>query len=74
MVAKYTIFKLNAYTVSILIQDFDDKDNQIGANFRKGYSNSENGRVELENEIPSPYKDAILMMWGEEPTVFLEES
>lgn len=41
-----------------------------GTIWRKAYSNSELGRLELQQEVEEPFYSEILDVWGEEPTVF----
>ena len=73
MIEKYTLDMLGANSVSLLYQKFTEQGEQVGQNHRKSYSNSEQGRVKAEDEIPEPYKSAVFAVWGSEPTVFPEE-
>lgn len=36
---------------------------------RVGYDNTVNGRKQVKNEVGEPYKSAIMLMWGNEPTI-----
>lgn len=38
-------------------------------NHARAYVNSVRGRIKLDEEVPPPYKDAVLLIWGNEPTV-----
>jgi hypothetical protein len=46
---------------------------EIGQPWRKAYVNSVRGRLEVEDEVPSPYKEVIFLMWGDNPTVLEDE-
>lgn len=37
-------------------------------NWRTSYKNSPIGRDKVEEEVPEPYKIAILAVWGDKPT------
>ena len=41
----------------------------VGEPHRKAYSNSVNGRAELQEEVSEPYYSAVMSVWGDEPTV-----
>lgn len=41
----------------------------IGQPWRRAYVNSVNGRQQVHEEVPEPYKSVIMLMWGSEPTV-----
>ena len=70
---KYIIDRLTDKSVSVLKQKFTEEGEQVGSNWRRGYINSERGRQKVKDELPSPQQDAILQVWGDEPTVFPEE-
>lgn len=69
---KITLDMFTKDSVSVKRQEYIVQDNVEYAtnnNIRKSYSNSTSSRQELEEEVPDPYKNIILMMWGDEPTV-----
>lgn len=37
-------------------------------NWRTSYKNSLMGREKVEEEVPDPYRTAILAVWGDKPT------
>ena len=41
----------------------------IGLPHRTAYINSTRGRAELTDELPEPYRSAVLAVWGPEPTI-----
>lgn len=45
----------------------------IGDPNRKSYDNSIFGRKQVEEELPQNLQNAILAVWGDEPTVFPED-
>lgn len=64
------IDSLTQSSVSILTKTFIDLEGiktQVGNNKRMTYANSVLGRDLLLNEIGSPYYDAIMVIWGDEP-------
>ena len=38
-------------------------------NHARSYANTVRGRSQLESQVPSPYRDAIMLIWGDTPTV-----
>lgn len=40
---------------------------------RVAYVNSEHGRATIATELPDPYLSAVLMIWGDSPTVIESE-
>ena len=69
---KITLDMLTKDSVSILRKKYvavDGSEYEIGHNIRKAYLNSEDGRLELSNELQEPYLSAILTIWGTEPTI-----
>lgn len=59
-------------SVSLRKQKFttvDGRDYSIGKPWRRAYINSEQGRKQVQAEIPEPYKSVIMLMWGDAPTV-----
>ncbi|KIL45770.1 hypothetical protein [Jeotgalibacillus soli] len=72
MIEKYTIDALSQDSVSIKKQQYavvEGAEYPIGEPWRKAYTNSISGREELKTEVPADYSNAILMIWGETPTV-----
>lgn len=72
MKKKYEIDMLTTDSVSIKTQNYttiDGVDYDLGSPHRKAYMNSTKGRAELTAEIPEPYLSAVLIMWGDTPTV-----
>mgnify|MGYP001366606687 CR=1 FL=1 len=73
---KIILDMLSENSVSIKKQQILEQNGQqyeIGQPWRKAYINSIQGRIDVENEIPKPYRLAIFLMWGENPTVFENE-
>lgn len=69
---KYTLDMLNKDSVSIRKQQYivqDGKEYEIGHPWRRAYVNSINGRLQVDSEVPEPYKTIIFMMWGDTSTV-----
>lgn len=63
-------------SVSILTQKYVDLDRvktQVGDNHRCSYSNSEYGRQDLLQSEPEDVVNAVIAIWGDEPTVFEED-
>jgi hypothetical protein len=72
MIEKIVLDMLTQYSVSVKKQQYiiqDDKEYAVGDPWRRAYVNSTQGRKQVENEVPEPYKSVILLMWGSEPTV-----
>ena len=69
MKGQYTLTNLTDKSVSILKQKFTEENEQVGKNWRRAYVNNKRGRQKVKNELPSPQKDAIFEVWGDEPTV-----
>ena len=69
------IDRLTEKSVSILTKTYADVngENIIVNNHRRAYVNSEDGRLELTADLNEPYLSAVMAMWGDEPTVTLEE-
>lgn len=58
--------------VSILTKKFiniDGVEMQVGKNHRCAYSNSTYGRQKLQEEQPEDVINAVLAIWGDEPTI-----
>lgn len=68
MQEKFIVDMLTEHTVSIIKQKVLDVEGQelaVGSPHRKAYVNSEQGRLELSKEVPSPQLDAVLSVWGD---------
>ena len=66
---KISIEKLSTESVTIKKETFDVNGNTVGLPVYASFLNSIRGRDELIRNIESPYKDVILMLWGNSPTV-----
>lgn len=67
-----SIDNLNMYGVSVKKQGYltvDGVTYDVGEPHRKAYSNSVNGREELQEEVSEPYYSAVMAVWGDEPIV-----
>ena len=67
-----TVDMLTVDSVSILTQKFIELDGvkqQVGANHRKAYQNSIEGRKELVSGEPLNIVNSVMAIWGNEPTV-----
>ena len=67
-----TVDMLTKESVSIRTQKFvvlDGAKTQVGNNHRCSYSNSEQGRQNLQTAEPEPVVQAVLAIWGDEPSV-----
>lgn len=67
-----TVDRLTADSVSILTQKFlilDGVKTQVGDNHRCSYSNSVQGRQDLQAAEPDEVVNAVLAIWGDEATV-----
>ncbi len=72
MIEKITLDMLTQNSVSVKKQQYivqDGKEYAIGEPWRRAYVNSTQGRKQVENEVPEPYKSVVLLMWGDTPTV-----
>ena len=69
MIEKITLDCLTSDSVSILRQEFDEDEHQIGYNTRRAYMNTEQSREELQQELPEEKYQELLAVWGDEPTV-----
>lgn len=71
-----TVDMLTSNSVSILTQKFIEIDGlktQVGENHRCAYSNSITGRQELQNSEPEDVVASVFAIWGDTPTVIVEE-
>ena len=73
MIEKYTLDRLNDKSVSVLKQKFTEDGEQVGKKHRRAYVNSEKGRQKVKDGLPSPQKDALFQVWGDEATITEEE-
>ncbi len=67
---------LDENSVSVLKQrfiDFDGFYQKIGGNIRNAYVNSAEGRKLVAAALPLEYYNAVIAVWGNEPTVFDSE-
>ena len=49
--------------------DIEGEEVTVGEIHARAYPNSERGRAELAEYVPEPYLNAVLTVWGDEPTV-----
>jgi hypothetical protein len=76
MIEKITLDMLTQDSVSLKKQQYttvNGKEYLIGEPWRRAYINSENGRIQVQLEVIDPYKSAIMLMWGDIPTVIEAE-
>ena len=69
---KITLDMLTADSVSVLRQQFlnyNGVEMQVGENIRNAYSNNEDDRALLKNILSEEYYNAVMVVWGTEPTV-----
>ena len=69
---KITLDMLTADSVSVLRQQFinyNGVDMQVGENIRNAYSNNEDDRALLKNILSEEYYNAVMAVWGDNPTV-----
>jgi len=68
----YTLDLLTADSVSVIIEKYIELDGeliQVGKRSRVAYVNSSHDRGVLEEKLPETHYNAIVAMWGDEPTV-----
>lgn len=68
--------ELDVYKVSVETKQFVEVDGvlyQIGTPHRRAYSNSEQDRILIAEELAQPYLSAVMAVWGDTPTVFPKE-
>lgn len=69
---KITLDMLTKDSVSVLRQQFINYggvDMQVGENIRNAYSNNEDDRALLKNILSEEYYNAVMAVWGDNPTV-----
>lgn len=69
---KITLDMLTKDSVSVLRQQFltfNGEEMQVGVNIRNAYMNSESGRQLIRNLLPDEYYNAVMAVWGDNPTV-----
>lgn len=72
-----TVDMLTNDSVSILTQKFIDINEvktQVGDNHRCAYVNSKIGRQYLREHEPQNVVDSVIAIWGDTPTVIVEET
>ncbi len=72
MIEKYTLDMLTQDSVSVKKQTYIDYMGQqypIGEPWRRAYVNSAQGRIQVQAEVPEPYRSVVMLMWGDTPTV-----
>lgn len=77
MVEKYTLDMLTQDSVSIKVQQYttvDGVEYPIGEPWRRAYTNSIQGREQVQAEVPEPCKSVVLLMWGDNPTVIMQDN
>lgn len=68
---------LTPNSVNIKTQDYisiNGSEYAIGVPHNVSYVNSEIDRQHLSDEVAEPYLSVILKMWGNKPTVFIDEN
>ena len=69
---KITLDMLTKDSVSVLRQQFltfNGEEMQVGGNIRNAYMNDESGREQLRKVLSDEYFNAVMAVWGTEPTV-----
>ena len=69
---KITLDMLTKDSVSVLRQQFlnyNGTEMQVGENIRNAYSNNEDDRALLKNILSEEYYNAVMTVWGDNPTV-----
>ena len=69
---KITLDMLTKDSVSVLRQQFlnyNGVEMQVGENIRNAYSNNEDDRALLKNILSEEYYNAVMAVWGDNPTV-----
>lgn len=68
---KITLDNLTQDSVSVLRQKFiivDGTEMQVGGNIRNAFMNTAQERAYLKETLSDEYYNAIIAVWGEEPT------
>lgn len=76
MIEKYTIDMLTIDSVSIkkqLYTDYMGQQYPIGEPWRRSYTNDNQGRQQILDELPEMQVNSILAIWGDSPTIETEE-
>ena len=63
---------LSTESVSVKTQrtiTVEGKTYAVGEPHRRAYINSASGRAELAEELPEPYRSAVMAVWGDTPTI-----
>ena len=69
---KITLDMLTKDSVSVLRQqflNFNGEEMQVGVNIRNAYMNDESGREQLKTVLSDEYYNAVMAVWGTDPTV-----
>lgn len=69
---KITLDMLTKDSVSVLRQQFltfNGEKMQVGVNIRNAYMNDESGSEQLRKVLSDEYYNAVMAVWGTEPTV-----
>ena len=75
METRVSLDMLNQYSVSVVTQKYMEIDGEtvpVGQPHRKAYSNSVQGRSEVEQELEPSQVNAIFAIWGD--TALVEEN
>ena len=60
---------LNEYSVTVKTQQYMELEGEelnVGELHARAYANNERGRAELAEDVPEPYLNAVLTVWGKE--------
>ena len=74
IIVEYTLDLLTSISVSIIEQSYiklDESSNPVpyGSRSRTAYQNSQADRDKLQSFLPESHYNAIIAMWGPEPTI-----
>lgn len=76
MIETITVDSLTEDSVSIKTQKHiteNGVDYTVGPPHRKSYVNSEQGRLDIANDLADPQLSAVMAVWGDMPTVITKE-